>query len=136
MSVDPGEKRAVEFVIWLISGIVLLIILTSCRALDPFASLAAAPPAVTATRPAAVTAVTAAPPTPTPLPRYTVASDALQVRNGPSESARHVAYLTHGQTVTIYQTAQAAAEYCMTWAKISPSAPRWVCLQFLKGQQP
>jgi hypothetical protein len=128
------KYRLLGWVLRIFVGLVLPLLLTSCSSWDPYAALYASPMASTATPspPAAVTAATASP---TPQPVYHVNSDALEIRTGPSEHAQHLDYLTHGQTVTVYSTAQAKQEYCSTWAAINPGLTRWVCMKFL-GDKP
>jgi hypothetical protein len=111
--------------------------LTSCSPLAMYAP----PPAATPSQTQAVSTETASPsppPTRTRRPVYTVASDALEIRSGPSEAALNMGFLARGDRVTIYRTAQAESEYCKAWAKISPAAApaRWVCFDNLKGIQP
>jgi hypothetical protein len=60
------------------------------------------------------------------LPAFVVNVEALEVRNGPTETAANIGYLKRGAVVIVYETAP-ANEYCRTWAKISPAFDRWVC---------
>lgn len=125
------NRRLFTFILWVFCGLCLLVLLTSCIEMPE------APQTVTATPSQAATAQ----PLrnlkffqPTPRPVYTVAADALEVRTGPGETALNVGYLTRGEIITVYETAQTEHEYCTNWVRIYPSLSRWVCFEYLKGQ--
>lgn len=130
------DKKLFDFTLWLCAGTCLLV-LVGCS--DPYAALYARPATSTPSQTPAVSTETASPsPTPTPRPAYVVASDALEIRSGPSEAAPNIGFLERGDRVIVYRTAQVEQEYCSAWAKISPAAApaRWVCFENLEGTDP
>ena len=84
---------------------------------------------------------TSAPKLPSPTPKiavtatldfdkFVVASDVLEVREGPGEKSLNVGYLEKGDIVTVYETKKTTLEKCLTWARIGVG--RWVCADWLE----
>ena len=108
------NRRLFKVVLWVFTGLMLLVLLTSCTPWDSFASLSVSTATSTPTPSPAATVTTATPAgsagvTASPTPRlvFLVDSDALEVRNGPSESTSNIGFLKRGDLVIVYQTAQA-----------------------------
>jgi hypothetical protein len=125
------NRRLFTFILWVFCGLCLLVLLTSCLEMpEAPQTMTATPSQATIARPSSNLKFSQS----TPHPVYAVVADALEVRTGPGEAAPNVGYLTRGEIVTVYETAQAKREYCTTWVKIYASLSRWVCFEYLKGQ--
>jgi hypothetical protein len=126
------NRRLFASVSRIFAGLALSAILASCSGFDSYAG-----PAMPGTVIPSIIAQPSPGQTATTQPSihpvlYVVASEALEIRDGPGEAAANIGYLKRGQTVTIYKTAQAEREYCTTWAKIDRALNRWVCFSRLE----
>jgi hypothetical protein len=66
----------------------------------------------------------------TPLARHSVTVTVLEVRNGAGETFANVGYLSHGDSVTVYDVQTVTGETCRQWARIG--AGEWTCYDYLE----